>query len=309
MLSKIAFVTVSYRADLDRFVCLRESIKKHITFPYHHYVVVDDWDKDLFLDKFKSDKELSVLSIKDVLPKSRHGFKNSIYLWVHNQLAEYDNSNVKKFKNYIDFALGIPRGWILQQYIKLSTNHFVNEQDIVIMDSDIVFVKEMPREKLYLEGRFRLSRVTGYKPFLHKNRLIVSQQILKTDKIINSNFNYVGNLITFKKDVLDQLHKYIEKIHKQSFEDVILKNYKHLSEYYIYGLFHDFILEEKVQTPTDKKLVYEIWEQAAYHDFIQKKNFDLSEQYAVLVQSNLHVHPSEYLNLIKKIELSETPAV
>lgn len=61
-----AFITPSYARDFQRCKLLCWSIKRFISFPVNHYIIVDRKDFDLFQQL--ADSNTKILVVEDVLP-------------------------------------------------------------------------------------------------------------------------------------------------------------------------------------------------------------------------------------------------
>ncbi len=135
--SPFAIITPSYFPDLDRCRLLCESIQTFVKPPYKHYLIVDRRDFARFTPL--AGPETEVLTVEDVVPLRLRRLPLSNKIWL-------------SFKT-------IPiRNWFLQQLVKLEIARSVSEENIVFVDSDVVFVRPFDLQSLLRNEKLRLYR-------------------------------------------------------------------------------------------------------------------------------------------------------
>ncbi|KQM81443.1 DUF6492 family protein [Agromyces sp. Leaf222] len=148
----LAIVTPSYAPDYENFARLHESVLRHAPEDVTHHVLVPPPDLRLF-SQLASDR-LQVHSQFDVLPRS---FVSTSRL-----------SRLARLPRRFDVAavnLARPwppvRGWILQQLVKLAFVASREEDVALIIDSDVLIVRDLD-ESMFRDGdRVRLYRSPG----------------------------------------------------------------------------------------------------------------------------------------------------
>ena len=138
--ASVAFVTPSYRLDLERCALLNRSLGACAP-SFEHWIVVDRGDLGLF--RPLQNNRTHVVAKEDVLP-----------LW----LRRVDTLRIGLRSNIWVQARGRPiRGWLLQQLVKLAIAESLSADVLVHADSDVVLLRPFSAASLVDEcGRVRL---------------------------------------------------------------------------------------------------------------------------------------------------------
>jgi hypothetical protein len=221
---KFGIVTPSYAPDFKKCQILCWSIDKFITSSFNHYIVVDSQDYQLFSQLKRTNRKIIT--------------KESILPWWIKRIPFFSK------KNFWFSCKTLPlRGWLIQQIIKLSAAQYTNEEIIVFIDSDVGFIRPFDLQNFVNKDEVRLFKVT------HKNNTSnpiewdhSTSNLIGIPKINPAN-NYVGQVITWKRDNLLSLYQHIEKTTGQKWLEALCTSF-HLSEYHLYGNFVDYILND-----------------------------------------------------------------
>jgi hypothetical protein len=278
---KIAMITPSFRRDLERCRLLCNSVDKHVPQTVKHFLIVDHRDVPLF--KSLGTERRDILVAEEMLPKWLFKMPFSKRWWL-------------SLKSYP------VRNWILQQILKLSISEFIDSDSYMFVDSDVFFIKEMPVNLFLQNNRVRLFRVPDSgrdKQHLQWHRNAGRLLRLPTKNYYGS--DYIGNMITWRRDVLRKLHEHLfEQCGKEW--QVSLARTLYFSEYILYGLFCEHILGEKAgHFFDDKDLCHCSW----HYQIESPKDLeifldDLAEKHiAILIQSNLNIEIGEYYDILK----------
>lgn len=281
---KYAIVTPSYGPDFERCQLLSQSIDAHVSGEFHHHVIVDARDVPLF--RQLEGPRTTVTSVESVMPWWLRRMPMSRRWWMN-------------FK-------GKPvRNWILQQLVKLSVSDFIDAESYVFVDSDVAFVRPFDVSSLETEGLLRLFRVPGAanQP-THRPWHRTSASLLGLPSTDYFGSTYIGNLITWRRDNLQKMHRHIESVTGRPWLQAVSSHW-HLSEYILYGIFVEHVLGEKSnQVFTDIPLCHISWNYNLESDADIARFFDelWPEHVAVMMSSKQYIPPARYQHLV------ETPA-
>jgi len=234
---KFAFITPSYSGDFERCKLLVESIKNNVQGDFEHYIIVDKRDFNLF-KKIENDKT-KIVTVELVL--SNYFFR-----------LPY----IKKW--WFSWKTLPVRNWIIQQIVKLSMGDFLENEILVNIDSDIFFIRPFNPKRFVKNNKVRLLK-TSYIDEKHEKWYNISCKILKIDRK-SEYFNYVGNLITWRRDNLKKLCTYIKNVWKMDWRKKLSRTLT-LAEHSLYGVFVDQILKKKSgHFISTKRYCYASWD-------------------------------------------------
>ena len=235
---RFAIVTVSYAPDFERCRLLTESTEKCLLGAAKHYVVVDRKDAKLFAT-LKSSK-VEVLVVEDLLP------------WWIFRVPFFS-------KGWISLRTPPIRNWILQQLVKLSVVNSIQEDVLVFCDSDVTFIRPFDLASVFLHA----DQVALLRVEFQSEDIIswteASKQLLGIGKELPI-YNYVGNLIAWRRENIFKMHQQIEDVNRVSWIQAICK-YWNISEYMLYGMMVDHVLgiENSGHVVSSPELVKSAW--------------------------------------------------
>lgn len=271
---KLTIVTPSYRGDLDRCELLCRSVDRFASAGMDHVVVVDR--RDLARFRHLGGARREIVAVEEILPR-----------WIRRA----------PFARGWWLSLKTPpiRNWILQQIVKLSVGEAIEADGYVFIDSDVALVRSLAPDTFVRDGRLSLFRVPGrYEVADRWHR--TSARLLDLPETDFFGSNYVGNLITWRRDNLRRLHTHIESVTGMSWVRAVAQQL-HFSEYTLYGIFVEHILEaESGHFPDDRNLCDAIWHGPwGTPGDIERLFLALgSESVAVMISSKIGVPASRY---------------
>ncbi|MDB5039634.1 MAG: hypothetical protein JWN27_360 [Candidatus Eremiobacteraeota bacterium] len=222
-LQRIAVVTPSFARDYHLCRELNRSVLRFWPEDTKHYLVVDRQDLALF--RPLAGPRTVVVAVEEVVPSGYFKVPGSKKWWLSTA------------------ALYPAKGWLIQQLVKLSMPHFVEEEVLVNVDSDVRFVRPVDPSIFAREGKTRLYRLPrGITPGMthvkwHYNvckALGVAPDPLPMD-------DYVNNVISWDKRIAVAACARIERVTGVSWH-VALTRMRLVSEYLTYGLYVDKVI-------------------------------------------------------------------
>ena len=216
-----AIVTPSYGPDLERCRLLIESLECHVTGDFRHYVLVDA--RNLALFRALAGPRTEILTVESVMP-----------WWLRRLPAAR--------RWWFSFKSPPVRNWVFQQLVKLSVANYLDCENYVFVDSDVVFVKPFSVNELSPAGKLRLFRVPGAaREPTHYPWHRTAARLLGLPATEYFGSTYIGNLITWRRDNLKAMYRRIEDVHGRPWLETVCQ-YWHLSEYILHGIFVEHVL-------------------------------------------------------------------
>lgn len=284
-MKKISFgiITPSYIRDFERCKLLSESIDKFSLSPVKHYIIVDRKDFKLFQQLRSSNRE--ILTVESILP-----------WWI---------KKVSIFRNGWLSLKTIPlRNWIIQQIVKLAIAEYITEDVLAFVDSDVTFISPFDLQNFVRDGEVRLFRepkaiASPLEPLAKWCE--VSNELLNLPAVDYPTANYLGNIITWKRENVLKLHRHLEQVSGKNWVETIAGSW-HLSEYMLYGIFIDSVLQERSQHYFDaQKICHNHWEPVSLSDEDLAKFFvDMpSDSLAVMISSKAEIPVERYVSFTR----------
>lgn len=286
MRKSYSLLTKTFKGDYEPFERLCHSIDRFMP-DVRHYVLIDKSDLALFAH-FASSQRILVDCSK-VLPQMREFGIFGRRLWWH------------PFRHVV-------RGWIYQQLAKIQFVSMRDEDAIVLVDSDALFIQPLRCDHVFSDDKVRLFHNPG-KP---------SGPADESDKWHNisleafglcptgyTGFDYISQAVIWSPKIVRAMITKIEEINARNWADVLLDHFR-FSEYVLYGVFCERVQGEHRQmvAPTDAELSHCSW----HYDLETaegKEHFVNSigaDQVAVLIQSNLRLSAKERADIIERFE-------
>lgn len=251
-----AFITPSYAPDFQRCKLLCWSIKKFISVPVKHYIVVDQKDRALFQEL--ADQNTIILTKEDILPN-----------WI-KRIPFFDKKNF--WLNLKGYRTGsfLVRGWLVQQIIKLAAAQYAAEEVLIFVDSDVAFIDTFEIDSLIRDDKVRLFRVAHQNDMDNKegkNWKDTTKKLLGLP-LENQYYDfYISQIVTWRRSNLLELYQLIEKNFNRDWLETI-STVTNLSEYVLYGIFASYILGDKAGHYDDhlQKICWCYWENRPMSD-------------------------------------------
>lgn len=278
-----ALLTKSYAGDFEMCRALCESVDRHMP-DVTHYLVIDRIDRDLFAP-LATDRRILVETERH-LPEFRLVVLGGRRFW---------------FTPY-----GPPvRGWIYQQIAKMAVTATLDEQAIVLVDSDVVFFRQLDPHRLIRDGRTRLYRAPGASnEGEHRRWHRVSSKLLGLPSCDYFGADYISNAVTWRPSVVRAMLARIRSATQLPWRMAVSWRLR-FSEYILYGVFADHVdgRHQDALFHDQGELCHCSWHfdletPGGREAFVSRMTPD---QAAVLIQSNLNLKPEVRTALIDDI--------
>jgi hypothetical protein len=284
-MKSIAIVTPTYAPDYELCADLCKSMLKFTADSVVHYLIVPPADVELF--KSLRGPRCVVLAANEFLPKRM--------IWVPpwvNQVIRFAWRN-RLSANLVALNPIRPfppvRGWIMQQILKLAAATRLDADILLLVDSDVQFVRPITVDTLVQNGRLRQYRnklvselVPGHVAW-HKT----ARELLGLPAPRLPLADYVSALNVWDRSVVLALLERIERITRQHWIDA-LGGQRTFSEHILYGVFVDEVLGPSANTfVTTSSLCHSYWDtspldEASAAMFLRSLSAD---DVAILIQS------------------------
>ena len=295
---QVTFFTPSYIGDLDRAIWMRRSLRKFFQGEVRHLISVPKKDMHQFQLALDDDESVEIVSQEEVVSKA---FYPDLFYRLIEKVAKNQLWRLEKHA-------GRP-GWIVQQIVKLSCSHWIKSGAVVMIDSDLIFMRPFNLHDLGLaEKVFPLVKITPKdEQSRHRNHIDNSRTILGLSAG-PSEHHYMGYPTLWNVAWLKELQHYLSKHSGKSWQSALL-DARHISEYTIYGIFVEEILK-----PVELSLITYPFHQIAWDidSFNQIRKTALAgkkhdaQLLSLVIQSNLEIPPSEYEDMLNYILNQQT---
>lgn len=229
---KAAIVTQSYRKDLDECMLLCESIDRFVPTDICHYIFVNDEDYNLFKNCRISERHI-IRKKSDIIPT--YLFRFPFKLLGHSYHVS-------------PFTIPV-REWIIQQICKLGAFDAIDKvYDVIInIDSETVFMRPFCLSDIMKNGKFVLFREKFREEPCHEEYCRIAKKILHMSTPLSEieKYCYMSHPVIFVRENVERLQNEIKQ--RSLFKDwkYRLCNIYRFSEYYLYGIFTDYLFDMK----------------------------------------------------------------
>lgn len=223
-MTRLAVITPSFGPDFELCADLNRSVLRNSPDTIHHQIIVPQSDRDLF--GRLAGPRTHIRSEADFLPRSfvRLPFSAfTINLWR---------------------PLPPVRGWILQQIIKLAAVAASNEDVVVLVDSDVEFIRPFSAETFVQDGVVRLYRLPGEIDARLPRHVIwhhVARKLLGLPQAQPPLTDYISSLLAWDPNVVRRMLSHIAATTGQPWASAI-GSQLHFSEWTLYGVFVDEVM-------------------------------------------------------------------
>lgn len=285
-MDNIVFLTITFGRDIEKFRVLRKSIELFAP-QFHHVVIVDDEDINVFQVKFKNNN-LQFLPISDFLSPDLKRWRRQLR-GVRRYVLDRIYWRTGKF-------LFRTNGWLVQQLAKISFISSCEHENIVFIDSDIFFTSEINNSDLIDKGKLIMLE-TSAKTYLDNYFEIENSKFLKLDRnIYYHGFNYIHGCPRFRSETGRLLVDKLRNIYSDWQKEFC--NYAYLSEYNLLGWIAKN--EQNYAGYTRRLEPIDEWGYNVFYPGDLDPMLDLCErEYGVrkffLIQSNMRIDETLYL--------------
>ncbi|UUR06970.1 DUF6492 family protein [Sphingomonas glaciei] len=270
-MKSVAFVTPTFSPDLERCELLVRSLDKFAP-QTPHYLIVDSFEIPLF--RHLQSSRTVLLPAEEVIGLAQIRLHLRQNFWLHWRTLPM-------------------RGWIRQQILKMAATSSIDEDVVVCVDSDVIFVRPFRQQRLSQDGKLGLLDVDYVDPMVEKWTM-TAERLLGLSPGSVPRRGHVGHLITWSKAHMRALQGRLEEVSGQPWQ-VAIGRCRTFSEYILYGVFVREILDYGLSehAPSTLALVRQPW----HHDlstepgllsFIAEPEED---NVAVMVHSKFGISP------------------
>jgi len=258
-MKSIAIVTPTYAPDYELCVDLRSSILKFIDRSVVHYLIVPPTDVELF--KTLRGSGCVVLAANEFLPRRMIWVPAWVNYLVRLAWRNRSSANLVALNPVRPFPP--VRGWMMQQILKLAAAIRLDADILLLVDSDVQFVRPITADTLFQNGKLRQYRrdatVTEDLPGHVAWHKIARELLgLPTPKLPLP--DYVSALNVWDRRVVLALLERIERTNRRHWIDVLGGQFT-FSEHILYGVFVDEVLGLSANTfVTSSSLCHSYWD-------------------------------------------------
>lgn len=227
-----ALLTPSYAPDLDQFRELRATVEAYLPPGTPHVVVVPTRDVDLF-------SGIGGVQIVDEATLMPRRFRKLPYhgWWVNSRRPWWP-----------------VRGWVLQQALKLAVAATLPYDHVVVVDSDIAFIRPFSLRQHVGDdvAVFRRERAVhgGMPRHVRWHRVARALLDLPPDRSLPQP-DYVSSLNLWSPELVRKLTERIDRTSGRSWFDAITRE-PDISEFTLYGVFVDHLGGADGPRPIDR---------------------------------------------------------
>ena len=251
--NRLAIITPSYHGDFGRCSLLCRSMDALVTGNWHHYIIVETVDLALF--RPLANNRRTILEMESLLPSS---FRHLARVPIINNRSLWHS-----------WRTGFMIGWHVQQIVKLEMAFQVEAEGLLYCDSDVFFVRPFKAENLWEAGKFRFFRtekIFDESVISHPKYSTVSARQLG---IVGKLFpcpTYVENLVPWHRATVKTLCNHVAQISGRDWR-VTLGRDIFISEYTLYGLYVENVMEDKSHLQTSHEVLCKtIWHRGAANE-------------------------------------------
>jgi hypothetical protein len=253
----LAVITPSYRNDWPLFTDLHQSVLLHTDDSVKHYVVVPDTDVQLFSQL--AGPRCVVLPEETLYP--RHYRPVPAVNRVLHHLPRIPSSARVAALN-LKRPFRPVRGWVMQQALKLEACRRVEADILLLLDSDVLLVRQVTAETLSSKGHPRFYRLPGAVDSSlprHVQWHEVSRHLLGLPPPELPAPDYVSSFSVWDPAVLRAMIQRIEQVTGRHWMDAVTAQ-PTFSEWTLYGVFADEFVLDIADAATELSLCHSYWD-------------------------------------------------
>ncbi len=280
----LAVITPSYGYDWPLFKDLHESVLLHTQDSVQHYVIVPGADVPLFSQA--AGPRCVVISEEALYP--RH-FRSVSTVNRILKLLPHVPSHARIAALNLKRPFHLIRGWIMQQALKIEMCRRVDAGVLLLLDSDVVLIRQVTATTLCRQGRPRFYRLPGAVDARlprHVQYHAVSRKLLGLPPPRLPAPDYISSFGVWDPHVVRAMLTRIERVTGRYWMDAVTAQ-PTFSEWTLYGVFVDEFVKDVADIATESSLCHSYWdllpltvERAA--DFVASTG---SDDVAILIQS------------------------
>ena len=238
----LAVITPSYALDFELCTELNASVLSHTPDSATHYIITPRRDLKLFA-RLKGPRT-EVWSVDELLPRRVLAVLGTNY-WVN-----------------LRHPVPPIRGWVMQQVVKLAATTRIDAEQLLLADSDVLFVRPVTADTFRLNGRLRFYRKDAAVDEHFPRHLIwhkVARDLLGLPADHPPLPDYISPLNVWDRQAVSGLQERIEKVAGRHWLDAVAAQL-HFSEFILYGVFVDYLLGAGSQAgASESMLCHSYW--------------------------------------------------
>ena len=250
---RVALITPSYRNDFELARDLCQSLDAFARFEHEHILIVPARDRALFAPLAGAHRRVLV---REELIR-RHGFRR---LPLPTLVPLPFGKTMRLREQYHLKGFGRVSGWLVQQIVKLSAAEFCDAEIFVFADSDVLLFRPFTSDMLWSGESLHLQRhPEGRDLDTHRTWRATAHRLLGVSGSTSEAFNYIGQLVTWRRSVLERLLARIEAQTGRPWQRAVVEAAT-VSEYILYGEFvAEGLAEPSGHIAADRKLYNSVW--------------------------------------------------
>ncbi|MES2741014.1 MAG: DUF6492 family protein [Pseudomonadota bacterium] len=291
----LTVITPSYRNDFDLVTDLCKSMDQFLRIPFKHVLIVPNADLAMFAGLNGANR--SVLSEEALLRPS--GFRKIPF----PKRIRIPGIIDKRFREqWWCRGVGRVNGWVTQQLIKLSASDLSQTDLIMFIDSDNVLFRPLELAHLYQGSQVKLGQ-RAMRPDMqshfqwHANGL----SLLGIEGFSGQHFNYIGNLIVWKRAALVGLQQRIAQVSGLDWR-IAVARVKAVSEYILYGLYCEQVAKDQsYHAFVEPELTCSFWTSEADLKVAEMAKTVLPTHVALHIQSTIPMPLERRRDIIRQL--------
>jgi hypothetical protein len=242
-MSELAVITPSFRGDADIFADLHRSVLEFTPVDTVHHVFVPASDRSLFAEY--EGPRCRIWTSREILPRR------------YRRIGQADS--------YVNARLPWPpvRGWITQQAIKIAAAAQLEDDVVLVADSDIVLVRPVTAARFRIDGRRSLHRIEkGVTQDMQRHVIWhrVARRLFGIPPQSPPLPDYVSSFNFWEPATVRAMQRRISDTTGVNWLDAFTRQL-HISEFILYGVFVDEVLGESGRhVPEDSTSCHNTWQ-------------------------------------------------
>jgi hypothetical protein len=224
-MAQLAVITPSYEPDFELCKDLNRSLIANSPETVHHHIIVPRRDVGLFAQL--AGPRTHIRREADFLPSS----------FVPVPFSKFTVNTRRPYPPV--------RGWILQQVLKLAASAAFHDDAVVLVDSDIEFIRPFTPETFVRQGVVRFYRKPNADDERLPRHLIwhrVARTLLGLPQAGPPPYpNYVSSLLVWDPSIVRRMLAHISKVMRRPWPTIIGAQL-HFSEWTLYGVYVDHVI-------------------------------------------------------------------
>jgi hypothetical protein len=253
--STLAVLTPSFAGDYDRCVDLNRSVLTHAETSVEHHLVVPRADLPLF--RRLSGPRTLIHDERSFLPKS------------FVPVRTFAPPPLRRLTVNLRRPYPPLRGWILQQVVKLAAAAQLDAEVVVLVDSDIEFIRPFGQDTFRRDGVVRFYREPDGVAADKTRHVIwhrVARQLLGLAPAPPPYDDYVSSLLAWDPAIVRRLLARVEAVTGRRWTSAVGRQL-HFSEWTLYGMYVAELADSTARSFTsDDSLCHSYWDETPLTD-------------------------------------------